>query len=362
VHVPPVLQSDADQRPQSANPRGSEYAMLSRHIRQAGLLDRRLRYYTWKIALTALALAAGWTAFAVLGDSWWQLGIAVYLALVFGQIGFLGHDAGHRQVFRSWRGNYLLGVLCGNLSIGLSYGWWVGKHNRHHAHPNTEGADPDIMIPVLAFSGGRALASRGLQRMIFRYQAYLLVPMLFLEGISLHVSSIQAMTRRGCRNRAWEAALLGVHAAAYLTAIFLVLPPAKAVAFIVVQQGLFGFYLGCSFAPNHKGMPVLAASDKTDFLRRQVLTSRNVRGGWLTDFALGGLNYQIEHHLFPSMPRPSLRRSQPLIAAFCAERDLPYCQATLLGSYAQALRHLNATGKLTRPGAVTTAAAALAQP
>ena len=133
-------------------------------------------------------------------------------------------------------------------------------------------------------------------------------------------------------------------------------------AFIVVQQGVFGFYLGCSFAPNHKGMPVLAASDKTDFLRRQVLTSRNVRGGWLTDFALGGLNYQIEHHLFPSMPRPSLRRSQALVAAFCAERGVAYCEASLLGSYTQALRHLNATGKLTRPAAVTAAAAALAQP
>ena len=154
------------------------------------------------------------------------------------------------------------------------------------------------------------------------------------------------MTRRACRNRAWEATLLGVHAAAYLTAVFLVLSPAKAVAFIVVQQGLFGFYLACSFAPNHKGMPILPASDKSGFLRRQVLTSRNVRGGWLTDFALGGLNYQIEHHLFPSMPRPSLRRSQALIAAFCAEHDVPYCQASLPGSYAQVLRYLNVTGKL----------------
>ena len=98
-------------------------------------------------------------------------------------------------------------------------------------------------------------------------------------------------------------------------------------------------------------MPVLAANDKTDFLRRQVLTSRNVNGGWLTDFALGGLNYQIEHHLFPSMPRPSLHRSQPLIAAFCAERDVAYCQTTLLESYSQALRYLNATGKLAGPRA-----------
>jgi fatty acid desaturase len=361
MDISPAMESGAD-RGAGSTGRGSEYAMLSRRVRQAGLLDRRPRYYAWKITLTAVALVAGWAAFAVLGNSWWQLGTAVFLALAFAQVGFLGHDAGHRQVFRTRRANYVLGVLCGNLATGLSCGWWTGKHNRHHAHPNTEDADPDIMLSVLAFSGARAQASRGIQRLVFRYQAYLLVPMLFFEAIGLHASSIRAMTRRSCRNRAWEAALLGVNAAAYLTAIFLVLPPVKAMAFIAVQQGLFGFYLGCSFAPNHKGMPVLAASDKTGFLRRQVLTSRNVRGGWLTDFALGGLNYQIEHHLFPSMPRPSLRRSQSLVAAFCAENDVPYCETTLLESYAQALRHLNATGKLTRPAAVTAAAAALAQP
>jgi fatty acid desaturase len=366
--LPRVLQSGAGQSPEQPEPpeppepRGSDYATLSRDVRQAGLLDRRLRYYFWKIALTTVALAAGWTAFAVLGNSWWQLGTAVFLAVIFGQLGFLGHDAGHQQVFRTKRANYVLGVLCGNLAIGLSYGWWTHKHNRHHSHPNTEGADPDIMLSILAFSGGQARASRGIQRLVFRYQAYLLIPMLLLEGIGLHSSSIRAMTQRACRNRAWETALLGVHVAGYLTAVFLVLPPAKAVAFIAVQQGLFGFYLGCSFAPNHKGMPVLPANDKTDFLRRQVLTSRNVDGGWLTDFALGGLNYQIEHHLFPSMPRPSLRRSQPLIAAFCAAHEVPYCQTTLLESYTQALRHLNDTGKLARRAPVAAVTPALSGP
>ncbi len=340
--------------------RGSEYAVLSRQIRQAGLLTPRRRYYAWKITLTAAALAAGWSAFALAGDSWGQLGVAGFLALVFGQVGFLGHDAGHRQVFATRRANYVLGVLCGNLAIGLSYGWWTGKHSRHHAHPNTEGADPDVMIGPLAFSAARARAGRGVQRLLFRYQAYLLGPLLFLEAASLHAASIGALFRQAGRpgtsprgngrHRAWEAGLLAVHAGAYLGAVFLVLSPARAVAFIVVQQGLFGFYLGCSFAPNHKGMPVLAAGDTTGFLRRQVLTSRNVRGGRLTDFALGGLNYQIEHHLFPSMPRPSLRRAQPLVAAFCAERGLPYSEASLPGSYAQVLRHLNEVGKLTRPG------------
>jgi hypothetical protein len=130
-----------------------------------------------------------------------------------------------------------------------------------------------------------------------------------------------------------------------LAAVALVLSPLRAVAFIAVQQGLFGVYLGCAFAPNHKGMPVLGEHDRLDFLRRQVLTSRNVRGGPLVESLLGGLNYQIEHHLFPSMPRPSLRRGRLLVRAFCAERGLPYCEKSLAGSYGDVLRHLHAAGR-----------------
>jgi fatty acid desaturase len=336
-------------------PRGSDYARLSRMVREAGLMERQPGRYGWRIGITVALLAAGWAGFVLIGDSWWQLAVAVFLAAVFTQVGFLGHDAGHRQIFRSQQANYILGVLLGNLGIGLSYGWWVSKHNRHHAHPNTEGADPDIAIGALAFSASQSRAARGPARLVFRFQAYLFFPLLVLEAASLHVASIRALARpasrhRSSHHRAWEAGLLAVHVAGYLTAVFLVLSPVKALVFIAVQQGLFGVYLGSSFAPNHKGMPILSAADRTGFLRRQVLTSRNVRGGWLTDFSLGGLNYQIEHHLFPSMPRPSLRRSQPLIRAFCQQRDLPYCQTSLIDSYAQALRHLNHVGKSTRPG------------
>jgi fatty acid desaturase len=340
------LPATADALAVPTTQRGSEYAQLSRQIKQAGLLDRRPRYYGWKIAITAAALAAGWTAFVLVGNSWWQLAVAAFLAVIFTQVGFLGHDAGHRQIFGSRRSNYVLGILLGNLGIGLSYGWWVSKHNRHHAHPNTEGEDPDIMISVLAFTSTQARTSKGLARLAFRFQGYLFFPILLLEAVSLHSSSIRALTSRAARFRAWEITLLTVHAAGYLTVVFLVLSPVKAVVFILVQQALFGLYLGSSFAPNHKGMPILDAADQTDFLRRQVLTSRNVRGGWFTDLALGGLNYQIEHHLFPSMPRPNLQHAQNLVAAFCQQQDLPYCETSLVDSYAQALRYLNAVGKL----------------
>jgi fatty acid desaturase len=344
--------------------RGSDYAQLSRQVKQAGLLERRPGRYIWKITVTAALLAAGWAVFVLVGDSWWQLAVAAFLAVMFTQVGFLGHDAGHRQISGNRRASYILGILLGNLGIGLSYGWWVGKHNRHHANPNTEGADPDIAMKVLAFTPSQARASRGLSRMMFRYQAYLFFPLLLGEAVSVHVASISALARPDSRGRPAEAALLALNFAGYLTAVFLTLSPVKAVVFILVQQGLFGLYLGASFAPNHKGMPILDAADRSDFLRRQVRTSRNVRGGWLTDLALGGLNYQIEHHLFPSMPRPNLRRSQALIKEFCQQRGLPYCEASLVGSYAQALRYLNTTGRPPRHAAgspvLTSAAPALA--
>lgn len=341
--------STVEADPASTRSRGSDYADLLRQVRHAGLLGQRPGYYLTKIAVTAALLIAGWAAFVTVGDSWWQLAVAAFLAFVFAQIGFIGHDAGHRQIFRSRRANYLLGLAHGNLAIGLSYGWWVDKHNRHHAHPNREGKDPDIGDGALAFTDRQAQASRGPTRFIARHQRYLFFPLLMLEGMQLHVASVRALAGRRLRHRAWETLLLGMHAGGYLAAVLLVLPPVKAAVFIVVQQALFGVYLGSSFAPNHKGMPILTGDDQADFLRRQVLTSRNVRGGVLIDFMLGCLNYQIEHHLFPSMPRPNLRRSQALVRDFCQQHGLAYHQTTLLRSYAQALDHLHEVGRPLRP-------------
>ena len=172
------------------------------------------------------------------------------------------------------------------------------------------------------------------------------------EGLHLHAASVRAVvSRAGLRHRPAEAGLLVLHFAGYLAAVFLVLSVPQAIVFILVNQALFGLYLGSSFAPNHKGMPILTEADDLDYLRRQVLTSRNVRGGPLLDAVLGGLNYQIEHHLFPSMPRPNLRHAQPLIRQFCTEHDIAYHETTLIQSWSQGLAHLRAIGTgANRPG------------
>jgi fatty acid desaturase len=179
----------------------------------------------------------------------------------------------------------------------------------------------------------------------------LFFPMLLLLAVDLRVSGVKALTRPGYRDRLPEALLFGLHIAVYLAATLLVLSPLKALAFVAVHQGLLGLYLGSVFAPNHKGMPILSKDDDSDFLRRQVLTARNVRGGRLIDLLLGGLNYQIEHHLFPNMPRPSLRRAQPVIRAYCLGHGLPYVETSLIDSYRQALHHLDTVGRGLDPSA-----------
>jgi fatty acid desaturase len=333
--------------------RWSEYTQLSKQVKQAGLLDRRRGWYAAKIGVNLVLLAAGLVALAMLGESWWQLLVAAYLAVVSTQIAFVGHDAGHRQLFRSRRANDLVGLAHANLGVGISFDWWVAKHNRHHTNPNHEDLDPDISITALAFTPDQARSKHGLVRMIARYQGWLFFPLLLLEAAHLHLASAKAIVKGRGRANAVEGVLLLVHLAVYLLALVVVLQPLQAVAFVIVQQGLFGLYLGCAFAPNHKGMPTLTRDDELDFLRRQVLTSRNVTGSRLVDWLLGGLNYQIEHHLFPNMPRPNLRRAQPLIRAFCHQHGLAYVEASMFGSYAEAVRHLHAVGAPLRPAPTT---------
>jgi fatty acid desaturase len=330
--------------------RRSDFAQLSQRITTAGLMSRRPGYYTAKIVGTVALFAGGWIAAALIGASWWQLVVAVFLAFAYTQIAFLGHDIAHRQVFRTRRPSEVAGLGLGGLGIGMSYGWWSAKHTRHHANPNHEDHDPDVSAGPLVWTSEQAGTRRNaFTRFLTRRQGTLFFPLLLLEGLSLHAVGITEIIKTpGMRHRRAEAVVMAAHIVLYLTVVFWLMPAGMAFAFIAVHQGLFGLYMGSCFAPNHKGMPVLTAEDDLDFLRRQVLTSRNVKGSVLVDFMMGGLNYQIEHHLFPSMPRANLRRAQPIVRDFCAQVDVSYQQSGLVNSYRQALTYLNAVGQDSR--------------
>jgi len=317
----------------------SDFAELGRRINAAGLLRRRPAYYAARLGLVSLSVIGGWTAFFLVGPSWWTLAVAAFLAVVFAQAALVAHDLAHRQVFRTNTPSARAGVIAGNLVIGMSYGYWMDKHTKHHANPNHDDLDPDVGPGVLVWSRE---AARG-KGFLTRHQAWFFFPLLTLLGLSLKRDSIRAVRNGTVKRRGLEAALLAAHFVFYVSALLVVLSPLQALAFLVVHQALFGVYLGLTFAPNHKGMPHPDGTE--DFLRKQVLTSRNVRGSRFVDTALGGLNYQIEHHLFPAMPTPNLRKAQPIVQAYCAEIDVSYEITGLLDSYGQALRHLHAVGE-----------------
>jgi fatty acid desaturase len=169
----------------------------------------------------------------------------------------------------------------------------------------------------------------------------------------MHVLGIKRLLRQRDHASAVEISLIMLHAALYLTVVLWVLSPLRALAFIAVQQAVFSLYLGISFAPNHKAMPIIESATAAGFARRQVVTARNIRGGRFTTFLLGGLNYQIEHHLFPSMPRPNLRRVQGLVRDFCVAADLGYREESFTGSFRQIAHHLSSATPEQPPAVLT---------
>jgi fatty acid desaturase len=309
-------------------------------------MRRRYGYYWTKLVGAVVAVVAWIAVFMVIGNTWWQLVMAGVLAVLMTQISFLGHDAAHRQIFKSGRWNDWVSLILANLLVGISYGWWQRKHNRHHANPNKDGADPDIALGAVALTPERATAPKSrVMRWVVAHQGWYFFPILLLEGLSLHKDAVsRVVSRRPIERRWFEMGFLAIRLGGLLVLAFLTLSPGIALAFLGVEVAVFGLYMGFTFAPNHIGMPLVSPRLKLDFLRRQVLMSRNISGGRLMSIFMGGLNYQIEHHLFPSMARPHLRRAQPLVAAYCADQGVPYTQTSLWQAYRSVIGYLNTVG------------------
>ena len=319
----------------------SQFTELRKIINQKGLLNKQPAYYTYKSLLNLGFLATGLILLMLIDNIWLQSLNAVFMGFVFTQIGFMGHDSGHRQIFHGARKNDMIGLIVGNLLIGISYGWWYDYHNAHHGNPNQPDLDPDIKIAPLAFYEEQARGKRGLTRFIVKYQGYFYFPLILFEGLSKRRSSIRYLLMEQSRYRMVESVLLLAHYSIYLGLLFSLLGGWQALVFIAINQAIFGLYMGSVFAPNHKGMPILESDHKLDYLHMQVITARNITAHPITDFIYGGLNYQIEHHLFPSLPRNKLREAQEVIKSFCQKHSISYHETSVLQSYREILGHFH---------------------
>ena len=319
----------------------SDFAELKRRVRNAGLLSLQPWRYVAGMSVTALLLALSVAGLATLPRPWALALDAVALGLLCGQLGFHLHDAGHLQMFAAPWKNRLVGFVIGDLLLGVSFGWWMDEHTRHHANPNHMAMDPDIDNAALSYSIEQALARGPVGRLVARYQAFLLVPLASLTGWSMHAQGVQFTFRL---RRRLEMAALAVHAALYLALLLLLLGPASAMLVVVVQKAATGLYFASVALPNHQGMPQTDGRPDPDFLRKQVLMTRNLRSNRLVDLWYGSLNLQIEHHLFPRMTRANLRRAQPIVRSYCEELGVPYHEVPIPTAYAELVTFLHHVG------------------
>lgn len=321
-----------------------DYSDLRNQVREQGLFMKRPLNYSAKIFLTLALLGTSIASIVVFDSIWIHVINAAFLAFICGQLTFFVHDAGHNQIFTSGSKNRIAGIWLSSLLLGGSSSWWIDKHNRHHVSPNVGGSDPDIAIPVLAFSQEDALGKRGLVKFIVKYQVFLFFPLLMFEAFNLRYNSINHLRKKRLSD-SWDSiALALVHHVIYLGLLFYFLGAWQAVVFIAVHHALLGLYLGCTFATNHIGMPVLKGNENLDYIRLQTLTARNLKESWVTGYLFGGLDSQIEHHLFPTIPRASFADLRKIVKPFCKERSIEYCEVGFIKAYVGVLKHLHEVG------------------
>jgi fatty acid desaturase len=95
-------------------------------------------------------------------------------------------------------------------------------------------------------------------------------------------------------------------------------------------------------------MPIVGPDEKLDFFAKQVRTSRNISGGVWASALMGGLNYQVEHHLFPNMPRPFLAKTRDIVRVHCQSVGVPYTETSLRAGYAAVIKHMHTVGLAAR--------------
>lgn len=246
------------------------------------------------------------------------LSSACIMALFWQQCGWLAHDFLHHSVFKNRRYNLYMAYVLGGLCQGFSPMWWKNKHNTHHAHPNLHGSDPDIdTLPFLAWS---ELDISILKTKFFiRYQAYFYFPLLAIARLSWCLQSITYVYSN--KHEIWEPISLGLH---WILMIFYLMqfPIKLSIVFLITSQFVCGILLALVFSLNHNGMAVL--EKQTDFFTQQIITGRDIHPNWFTNWFCGGLNFQIEHHIFPLMPRHNYPFVQSYVESVCREFNVPH--------------------------------------
>eukprot|EP00850_Spirogloea_muscicola_P022109 SM000277S10344 [mRNA] locus=s277:76424:78965:- [translate_table: standard] len=309
-----------------------DFRALRETLQKAQLFESSKLFY----ALTSLSnlamLAASFTLLHLSKDLAGVMLSASLLGLFWQQCGWLSHDFLHHQVFKSRAlNNFIGGYLIGNLGQGFSMVWWKSKHNAHHAAPNEcdhdfNAVDPDIdTIPFLAWDAGMLVQVRSrAARLFLRWQSYLFFPIiLFARFAWLHSSwKFATGSQLSPKTRLLEIGTICLHYSWLLGSAFSLLPFHLAVTWLILSQLVSGALLSIVFVQSHNGMEIYKAPK--DFYSAQIISTRDIHGGLFNDWFTGGLNRQIEHHLFPSLPRHNLAKISSAVKFLCKKHRLVF--------------------------------------
>lgn len=315
------------------------YQNLQNHMRAAGLYERRYRAYIGYAAVICAGLAAGFFILTVSNSLLVQIPNAIFTAFFLVQAGMLGHDFSHLQVCKSKKYNRFFGRMLWSLVCGLSESGWYAKHNAHHTHVNHVDRDPDLGMPFIFSQKQLKNKSKFFTRYILPRQHIIFFFALPLAYISMTAWSLTHMLRIRSWQTLADAVCVAVRYAVFFGLPFLFLPTAVALWFLIVQTAVIGIYMSVVFAPNHKGAVVVDDTD-TPTWTHQIILTRNVVPSFGVFFLLGGLNFQIEHHLFSTMSRFHYAAARPIVKQFCETHGIPYHETTWIGSMQEIYRSL----------------------
>ena len=221
--------------------------------------------------------------------------------------------------------------------LGLSATYWWHKHVVvHHPAPNVIGVDTDAdLLPWFAMTQDEVRASRGLLRFYYKHVQFWFFPIALAmncfalqRGGWLHIIRILRNPKERKRAHWIDLGALTMHYALWLGLPLLFWPLQAVVGLYILRTLLLGYAMFAVLAPGH--FPADAtrtaeeARNNADFFTRQTMATVNFRTGLLGRFMCSGLQYQIEHHLFPHISHIHYPRVSVMVQAFCRERGLPY--------------------------------------
>jgi fatty acid desaturase len=310
-----------------------EYALLRRQVDLAISNTPPLKQFFTIASITSAALTL--CHFMITRDlhPLWHIINATAMGFFTVQLGLLGHDLSHQSVFQSQRKNQILATLIWGLGCGLSERRWFAKHNMHHAAPNHIGHDPDIEIPFIFDHEQTESLSPFQRRWLLPYQHYLFwIGIWFVYPYNL-LNSLRFIGKQINWITLIEIILMFAHFGLLFWLTFTYLPFSTAVLFLTITCVAASVYMGLIFAPNHKGEDMLPAQATYNWVH-QITLSRNITASPLIDYIFGGLQYQIEHHLFPTYSRFHYPTISRIVRSFCQENNIPYHETTWLASLA----------------------------